>query len=42
MASGLSCGWWVDAFNYVLNGVTLALVLAVALKLSRWERERRP
>lgn len=38
------CSWTAEVVMYVLNALTLALVLGVALKVSKWEaggRERR-
>jgi hypothetical protein len=35
----LECSWLTNAVQYLFQVLTLALVLGLALKLSRWERE---
>lgn len=38
----MSCGVIEAVANYIIQVVTLGLVLGIALKLSRWEHGRRP
>jgi len=38
----VSCGWYVELGQYLVHAVTLAFVIAVAMKLARWEREGGP